>query len=200
MSGNTGLELVATLRSGHFEARRFDIDGPLLISTRRLADTRGFFTETYSRRHFAELGVAEEFVQENQSLTLCADTVRGLHFQLPPRAQAKLVRVIRGTILDVAVDLRRGSPDYGRHIAIELSADGDEMIYLPAGFAHGFVTREPETVVAYKVSDTYAPAHDRGLAWDDPALGIDWGLPPGAAVLSEKDRTWPRLADLGPVF
>jgi dTDP-4-dehydrorhamnose 3,5-epimerase len=200
MSGSSGLELVATLRSGHFEAHRFDIEGPLLICARRLADTRGFFTETYSRRHFAELGVAEEFVQDNQSLTHRIGTVRGLHFQLPPRAQAKLVRVIRGRILDVAVDIRGGSPDYGRHIAIELSANVGQMMYLPAGFAHGFVTREPETVVAYKVSDTYAPAHDRGLAWDDPALGIDWGLPPGAALLSEKDRTWPRLADLGPVF
>lgn len=188
------------LRSGNFEARRFTIEGPLLISARRFGDARGVFAETYSRRDFAALGVAEEFVQDNQSLSTGIGTVRGLHFQLPPRAQAKLVRVLRGRVLDVAVDLRPGSPSYGRHVAAELSADNGLMFYVPVGFAHGFVTRAPDTEVAYKVTDTYAPDCDRGLAWDDPALGIAWGVAPEAAILSDKDRRWPRLAELGPVF
>jgi dTDP-4-dehydrorhamnose 3,5-epimerase len=200
MPGDTAAVLAAPLRAGNFEARPVGIAGPLLISTRRFGDARGFFTETYSRPDFAALGIAEAWVQDNQSLSVPVGTVRGLHFQSPPRAQAKLVRVLRGRILDVAVDIRRDSSSYGRHVAAELSAENGLMLYIPAGFAHGFVTREPETVVAYKVSDTYAPAHDAGLAWDDPSLGIDWGIAPEAAVLSDKDRSWPRLAELGPVF
>jgi len=123
-----------------------------------------------------------------------------VHFQLPPRAQAKLVRVLRGRVLDVIVDIRSGSPTYGRHEAAELSAENAFMLYVPTGFAHGFVTLEPNSEVAYKVTDTYAPDCDRGLGWDDPALGIAWGVAPAAAILSDKDRKWPRLADLGPVF
>jgi dTDP-4-dehydrorhamnose 3,5-epimerase len=189
-----------TIRAGNFEARRLDIAGPLLISARRFGDARGVFTETYSRRDFAALGIAEEFVQDNQSVSTAIGTVRGLHFQLPPRAQAKLVRVLRGRVLDVAVDLRTGSPTRGRHIAAELSAENALMLYIPAGFAHGFVTREADTEVAYKVTDTYAPDCDRGLAWDDPALEIDWGVARDAATLSDKDRRWPGLADLGTPF
>jgi dTDP-4-dehydrorhamnose 3,5-epimerase len=200
MPGDTVADLAAPLRAGNFEARRFAVEGPLLISARRFGDARGFFSETYSRRDFASLGIAEEFVQDNQSLSVPVGTVRGLHFQTPPRAQAKLVRVLQGRVLDVAVDIRRHSPSYGRHVAAELSAENALMLYVPVGFAHGFVTREPDTLVAYKVSDTYAPAHDRGLAWDDPALGIDWGILSEVAILSEKDRRWPLLADLGPIF
>ncbi|WP_372619421.1 dTDP-4-dehydrorhamnose 3,5-epimerase [Falsiroseomonas sp.] len=187
-------------RAGNFEARPLAIPGPLLIAARRFGDARGVFAETYSRRDFAALGIAEEFVQDNHSVSTSIGTLRGLHFQLPPRAQAKLVRVLRGRVLDVAVDLRPGSPTHGRHIAAELSAENGLMLYVPVGFAHGFVTREANTEVAYKVTDTYAPDCDRGLAWDDPALGIAWGVAPDAAILSDKDRRWPRLAELGAVF
>jgi dTDP-4-dehydrorhamnose 3,5-epimerase len=187
-------------RAGNFEARPLGIEGPLLVSARRFGDARGYFAETYSRRDFAALGIAEELVQDNQSFSAPRGTVRGMHFQVPPRAQAKLVRVLRGRILDVAVDIRHGSPSYGRHVAAELSAENGLMLYVPVGFAHGFATLEPDTEVAYKVSDTYAPDHDRGLAWDDPDLGIAWGVDPAAATLSDKDRRHPRLKDLGRVF
>lgn len=186
--------------SGNFEMRPLSIEGPLLIATRRFVDARGHFAETYSRRDFTAFGIAEELVQDNQSFSASPGTVRGLHFQLPLRAQSKLVRVLRGRIRDVAVDIRSGSAGYGRHVAVELSAENGLMLYIPAGFAHGFATLEPDTEVAYKVSDTYAPDCDRGLAWDDPALGIDWGIAPEAAVLSDQDRRHPRLADLGRVF
>jgi dTDP-4-dehydrorhamnose 3,5-epimerase len=186
--------------SGNFEMRPLSIEGPLLIAARRFVDARGHFAETYSRRDFTALGIAEELVQDNQSFSASPGTVRGLHFQLPLRAQSKLVRVLRGRIRDVAVDIRSGSAGYGRHVAVELSAENGLMLYIPAGFAHGFATLEPDTEVAYKVSDTYAPDCDRGLAWDDPALGIDWGIAPEAAVLSDQDRRHPRLADLGRVF
>ena len=187
-------------RAGNVEAQLLGIDGPLLLAFRRFADPRGVFTETYNRRDFAALGITEEFVQDNQSLSTAAGTVRGLHFQAPPHAQAKLVRVLRGRVLDVVVDLRRGSPTYGRHITVELSAANGLMFYVPTGFAHGFVTREPDTEVAYKVSALYAPDCDGGIAWDDPALGIAWGVDPAAAILSDKDRHLPRLAELGPRF
>jgi dTDP-4-dehydrorhamnose 3,5-epimerase len=126
--------------------------------------------------------------------------VRGLHFQLPPFAQAKLVRVTRGAILDVAVDLRSGSPTYGRHAAMEISADNWRQVFVPVGFAHGFCTLEPETEVLYKVSRPYAPAYDRGLRWNDPALAVDWPVGEDEAVLSDRDRSHPLLADLGEVF
>ena len=187
-------------RAGNVEARSLGLEGPLLVSVRRFADARGSFVETYSRRDFAAIGIDEEFVQDNQSVSAAIGTVRGLHFQLAPAAQAKLVRVLRGRVLDVAVDLRTGSPTYGGHVATELSAENGLILYVPVGFAHGFVTREPDTEVAYKVSAPYTPACDRGLAWDDPALGIDWGVAPVAAVLSDKDRGWPRLAALGICF
>jgi dTDP-4-dehydrorhamnose 3,5-epimerase len=200
MTATTG-PLSEPRTAGNFTAQGFvDLPGPLLVAARRFGDARGYFSETYSRRDFTALGIAEELVQDNQSRSAAIGTLRGLHFQIPPRAQAKLVRVLRGRILDVAVDLRLGSPTYGRHVAAELTPENGLMLYVPVGFAHGFVTREPETEVTYKVSDTYAPECDRGLAWDDPALGIAWGLAPGQAVLSDKDRRWPNLADLGRVF
>jgi dTDP-4-dehydrorhamnose 3,5-epimerase len=186
--------------AGNVEAQALAIEGPLLVSVRRFADARGAFVETYSRRDFAAIGIPDEFVQDNQSLSVQVGTVRGLHFQTPPHAQGKLVRVLRGRILDVAVDLRRASPSYGQHVAAELSGENGLMLWVPPGFAHGFITREPETEVAYKVTDLYAPDCDRSLAWDDPALGIDWGFDPAAATLSDKDRRAPRFADLGPAF
>ncbi|MCK8787204.1 dTDP-4-dehydrorhamnose 3,5-epimerase [Roseomonas sp. NAR14] len=187
-------------RSGNAVATPFEIDGPLLIGVRRFGDARGFFSETYSRRDFAAIGVEAEFVQDNHSLSAPVGTVRGLHFQVPPYAQAKLVRVLRGAVLDVAVDLRHGSPTFGHHITAELSAANGLQLYVPVGFAHGFCTLLPDTEVAYKVSEVYAPDCDRGLAWDDPALGIEWPVAREAAVLSDKDRRQPRLADLPPLF
>jgi dTDP-4-dehydrorhamnose 3,5-epimerase len=189
-----------TRRAGNVESQALAIEGPLLVSVRRFADARGAFVETYSRRDFAAVGIPDEFVQDNQSLSVHVGTVRGLHFQTPPHAQGKLVRVLRGRILDVAVDLRRASPSYGQHVAAELSGENGLMLWVPPGFAHGFITREPETEVAYKVTALYAPDCDRSLAWNDPALGIDWGFDPAAATLSDKDRRAPLLADLGPAF
>lgn len=195
-----GAQPDAVRQAGNFRAERLAIAGPLLISARSFADRRGSFSETYSRQDFRALGIAEEFVQDNHSLSALPGTVRGLHFQRPPRAQAKLVRVLRGRVLDVAVDLRGGSPTHGRHVAVELAAGDGLMLYIPHGFAHGFVTREPDTEVAYKVSDTYAPDCDAGIAWDDPALGIAWGVAPGGAILSDKDRRLPPLSVIGAVF
>jgi dTDP-4-dehydrorhamnose 3,5-epimerase len=168
-----------------------------LIVPDRFRDERGFFSETYSRRVLAEAGIAEEFVQDNHSLSLPVGTVRGLHYQLPPFAQAKLVRVVRGSIFDVAVDLRRGSPTFGRHVAATLSAAAWNQMYVPAGFAHGFCTLEPDTEIIYKVSAYYSREHDRGIRWDDPDLDITWPLQT-AAVLSAKDRALPRLAEVAP--
>ncbi|MFL5332885.1 MAG: dTDP-4-dehydrorhamnose 3,5-epimerase [Geminicoccaceae bacterium] len=185
--------------SGNFVAHRHAVVGPVLVVPRRFGDHRGFFLETYSARDFAALGIGEVFVQDNHSLSREAGTVRGLHFQLPPHAQAKLVRVLRGAVLDIAVDLRRGSPSYGQHVAAELSAGNAHQLYIPAGFAHGFCTLEPDTEVAYKVSAFYAPECDRSLAWDDPDLALPWPVAPGAAQLSDKDRRAPRLRDL-PAF
>lgn len=166
-----------------------------LIEPRRFADTRGWFTETYSQADFAARGIACDFVQDNHSLSHSAFTLRGLHFQTPPHAQAKLVRCIRGRIFDVAVDLRRGSPDYGRWTSAELTADNGHQLFVPAGFAHGFLTLEPDCEVVYKCSALYAPAHDAGLRWDDPDIAVAWPLPPGGIPeLSDKDRALPTLA------
>ena len=171
-----------------------------VLTPKRFDDGRGFFAETYNKQRFAEAGVTVEFVQDNHSVSARAGTVRGLHFQSPPFAQDKLVRVIRGRILDVAVDLRRSSPSFGRHVAVELTAEDGTQIFVPVGFAHGFCTLEPDTEVIYKVSDYYSPQHDHGIAWDDPALGIQWPVGPGEAVLSEKDTRHPALADLPRYF
>ena len=186
-------------RAGNFEARDFPVAGPLLVGTRRFGDARGYFSETFSRRDFAALGIHDDFVQDNQSLSAPQGTVRGLHFQTAPHAQTKLVRVLRGRVLDVAVDLRVGSPTYGLHVSAELSAVNGLMLYVPVGFAHGFVTREPDTEVAYKVTGYYAPDCDGGIAWNDPMLGIDWGVTADRATLSDKDRRLPTLSALGPV-
>ena len=176
------------------------IEAVTIVAPKRFGDERGFFSEVYNASAFAEAGIETLFVQDNHSLSARVGTVRGLHFQSPPHAQVKLVRVTRGRILDVAVDLRRSSPTYGRHVAVELSAQNWRQLLVPVGFAHGFCTLEPDTEVVYKVSAPYAAAHDLGLAWDDPALGIAWPVGPAEATLSDKDRRQPRLADLPPYF
>jgi dTDP-4-dehydrorhamnose 3,5-epimerase len=187
-------------RSGNFVAQEFALPGPLLISSCRFIDSRGDFTETYSARDFWNLGIEDSFVQDNQSRSTKRGTVRGLHFQLRPQAQAKLVRVVRGRILDVAVDLRRSSPFFGCHVAVELSAEAANQLYIPVGFAHGFCTLEPDTEVAYKISSLYTPELDRGLAWNDPQLGIAWPVSEAEAELSAKDQRQPLLAELPPCF
>jgi dTDP-4-dehydrorhamnose 3,5-epimerase len=170
-----------------------------LLRPKRFGDERGWFMETYRRDALAAAGIDESFVQDNQSFSAARGTVRGLHLQRPPRAQAKLVRVLAGRILDVALDLRRSSPSFGRHVAVELEADGTS-IYIPAGFAHGFCTLTADVMVAYKVSDTYAPEAETGVLWNDPALGIAWPVTESEATLSARDSRLPRLAELEPIF
>ena len=177
-----------------------EIAGLLLVEPKKFGDHRGFFSETYNRARLAEAGFEADFVQDNHSLSVAPGVVRGLHFQSPPHAQDKLVRVVRGAILDVAVDIRAGSPSFGDHVAVELSAANWRQLLVPAGFAHGFVTLEPDTEVIYKVTAYYAPAHDHGILWCDPALGIAWPVTPEAAVVSDKDRVQPRLADIASPF
>ncbi len=177
-----------------------EISGLIHLEPRKFSDHRGFFSEVYNRDRLAELGFGKVFVQDNQSLSHAAGTVRGMHFQSPPFAQDKLVRVLRGAILDVAVDLRAGSPTFGDHAAVELSALNWAQFLVPAGFAHGFMTLEPDTEVLYKVSAPYAPAHDHGFFWRDPAVGIDWPMPPDAATLSDKDLALPALSEIDVPF
>jgi dTDP-4-dehydrorhamnose 3,5-epimerase len=162
----------------------------------RHRDSRGFFSEIFREDVLRQYGIDIAFVQENHSLSGDRGVVRGLHFQVPPEAQAKLVRVGAGSIFDVAVDLRQGSPSYGRHVAIVLSAAEGNQLFVPEGFAHGFCTLEPDTEVVYKVNRYYSAEHDRGLAWNDPALGISWPVSAAGALLSDKDRRQPVLAEL----
>lgn len=172
-----------------------------VLATKKFGDARGFFSETYSRKVLRELaGLDVEFVQDNQSLSVQKGVVRGLHYQLPPMAQDKLIRVTRGAVLDIAVDIRRHSPTFGQHVSAVLSGDNWRQIFVPRGFAHGFVTLEPNTEVLYKVSNYYSPADDRGILWNDPALSIDWGIGAGDAILSDKDRKHPALADAKDLF
>lgn len=171
-----------------------------IIKPRKYADSRGFFSETYSKAAFAEAGIDCEFVQDNHSLSVEKGVVRGLHFQTPPFAQDKLVRVARGSILDVAVDLRRGSPAYGKHVSVILSAEDWNQVFIPKGFAHGFCTLEGNTEVIYKVTAYYSAEHDRGLFWNDPALGIQWPVSGTKAILSQKDRGLPHLSELRHFF
>lgn len=175
--------------------------GPVaLLRARRHDDPRGWFMQTWSEAAMKAVGVEARFVQDNQSFSALAGTVRGLHFQRPPHAQAKLVRCVRGAVLDYVVDLRRGSPTWGGWVSARLTAQGGEQLFVPVGFAHGFVTLEDETEVAYKVTAPYAPDCEAGLAWDDPALGLDWPLPTAGAILSDRDRAWPRLDQIDPPF
>lgn len=159
-------------------------------------DERGAFFESWSRPALAEAGLMLDFVQDNQAYSKTAGVVRGLHFQRPPFAQGKLLRVVAGEVLDVAVDIRKGSPSHGRHVARVLSAANRVQLWVPEGFAHGYLTRAPDTIVLYKATGPYSKAHEGGLLWNDPALGIDWGIPQADAVLKDADRTHPRLAEL----
>ena len=166
-----------------------------VLTPRRFGDHRGYFCETWSAPRMAAAGLDFAFVQDNESLSARAGTLRGLHYQAPPFAQAKLVRVAQGAIRDVAVDVRRGSPTYGRWVAEEISAENGAQILVPRGFLHGFVTLTEDTLVIYKVDNPYDAASDGGVAWSDPDLGVDWGLPADAAVLSDKDRGQPAFRD-----
>lgn len=170
-----------------------------LILPRIHRDDRGFFSETYNKASLAALGMNLEFVQDNHSLSAERGVVRGLHFQIPPFAQHKLVRVIRGSVFDVAVDIRQGSPTYGKHVARVISAADWNQFLIPVGFAHGFCTLETNTEVLYKVTNYYSPEHDRGLLWNDPDLGIAWPIVAAEAILSDKDRALPRFSEL-PVY
>lgn len=169
-----------------------------LIKPRRFGDARGWFSETYSKRQYEVLGIASEFVQDNHSMSAEVGTLRGLHFQVPPHAQGKLVRCTSGAILDYALDVRRGSPTYGRWVSAELTADNAHQLWVPVGFAHAFLTLQPSTEVIYKVTDYYAPECDGGVRWN--SVGIDWPLPFGGPILSEKDKLLPSLADFETPF
>lgn len=174
--------------------QRLAIADVLLLTPRRFADERGHFSETYSRRALDEAGLSTVFVQDNLSMSHRAGTVRGLHFQRPPYAQAKLVSVPRGRIFDVAVDVRRGSPTYGRSVSVELSAENGHQIFVPEGFLHGYATLEPDTLVAYKASAHYAPECDGAVLWNDPDLAIAWPVSRKEAILSPKDAAAPLFA------
>jgi dTDP-4-dehydrorhamnose 3,5-epimerase len=182
------------------QIRRLEIPEVFLVKPVRRGDDRGWFAETFKAGWLADQGVTHPFVQDNMSLSRIEGTLRGLHFQSPPHAQAKLVSVLSGRILDVAVDARRGSPTYGRHVSAELDAEEGWQIYVPVGFLHGFVTRAPDTRVAYKVSDVYAPDCDGGVLWNDPDLAIDWGLNGATPELSAKDAVAQRFADFNSPF
>ena len=179
-----------------FQFDTLKVPGPLLVKTHRFGDARGYFAETYSSSLFAEGGVKSVFVQDNQSLSVQKSVLRGLHFQRPPTAQAKLVRVLRGAIYDVAVDIRIGSPSYGHWCAATLTAENGHQLFVPRGFAHGFCTLEPNTEVAYKVDNPYSAEDDGGIFWADPALAINWPVTPTEAIVSSKDAELPLLGEL----
>ena len=171
------------------------IEGLILLTPRQFADSRGVFVETWNAERYAELGIPGPFVQDNQSLSVRRGTVRGLHLQVAPNMQGKLVRCVRGAIWDVAVDVRPGSPSFGQHVAMELTSANFCQLWIPGGFLHGFCTLEPETEVAYKVTAPYDRDAERGVVWDDPALALPWPVTMADAMLSDKDRALPRLSD-----
>jgi len=168
----------------------------LVLRPKRIEDSRGFFVEHYSKAKAHDVGLTADFIQDNVSLSVRKGTVRGLHFQIPPAPQAKLVSVMQGAIIDVAVDIRKGSPTYGKYVAVEITASNGRQIFIPEGFAHGFVTLEANTMLFYKVSGLYSQAHDRGVRWNDPAIGFDWGGHADPGTLSEKDKGLPAFAEL----
>lgn len=176
-----------------------DIEGVLILEPEVFGDARGYFFESFSRKLFEEAAGAVDFVQDNESKSRYG-VVRGLHFQHGEAAQAKLVRVVSGRVLDVAVDIRRGSPTFGRHVAALLDGENKRQLFIPRGFAHGFAVLSDEAVFQYKCDNYYAPGSEGGIAWDDPALAIDWRLPAGEILLSEKDRRHPQLADAPELF
>jgi dTDP-4-dehydrorhamnose 3,5-epimerase len=176
------------------------LPGVLILTPRRFGDARGWFSEVWNKETLAKAGIHCDFVQDNHSYSKDVGTVRGLHFQSPPHAQTKLVRCGRGRIFDVSVDVRKGSPTFGKWFGIELSAENGRQVLIPAGFLHGFVTREPDSELLYKCSDIYAPACDGAVRFDDPDIGIAWGIDPAAAILSDKDRAAPLLKDFATPF
>jgi dTDP-4-dehydrorhamnose 3,5-epimerase len=182
------------------EVRRLEINGPLLITPERHSDERGFVSEIYSARSLGPWLGSLQFVQENHSLSVKIGTIRGLHFQIPPYEQGKLIRVLRGSIFDVAVDIRKGSPTYGKHVGVELSADNGTQLWVPPGFAHGVCTLEPGTEMLYKLTGPYSREHERGIAWNDPSLAIHWPVQATEPVLSPKDLELPHLAALADYF
>ena len=175
------------------------IKGVFIIDPRIFSDSRGYFFESYNQKEFDEKIGPVRFVQDNESYSLYG-VLRGLHFQKPPFAQSKLVRVISGRVLDVAVDIRNGSPTYGQHVAVELSGENHRQFFIPRGFAHGFVVLSETALFQYKCDNFYAPQSEGAIAWDDPALAIDWRIPADRILLSEKDRSHPLLKDMEPVF
>lgn len=178
------------------EVQHLGLERVMVITPKRFSDERGFFSETYNRDRFHEAGITEEFIQDNHSLSVPAGTLRGLHFQAEPFAQAKLVRVVQGAIFDVAVDIRKASPDYGKWVSATITATAGNQIFVPAGFAHGFLTLEENTEVVYKVDNPYSQEHDRSIRYDDPKLAIDWPETDNDFILSDKDRRAPFLTDL----
>lgn len=176
-----------------------NLGGVKVIHTRRFVDARGWFSEAFSEHWRAQADIAVHFVQDNLSWSEKTDTLRGLHAQRAPMAQAKLVSVVAGAIFDVVIDCRQGSPSFGQYRTIELSADVPSLLYVPAGFCHGFLTTEPATMVCYKVDNFYSPEHETGIRWDDPSLAIDWPLRGGQPLLSAKDGVLPLLADFVPL-
>lgn len=175
---------------------RLDLAGCVLITPRAFTDDRGQFFESYSQRAFAEAIGDVTFIQDNSALSHKRGTLRGLHFQLPPMAQSKLVRVLTGSVLDVAVDIRSGSPTFGQYIAAKLSEENRAQLFVPRGFAHGYLTLEDNTQVAYKVDSYYSPEHERSVLWSDPALAVDWGLGGEAPIIADKDAKAPLLANI----
>lgn len=177
------------------EVRELDLGGVFEIAARQFPDPRGFFSETYNAATFARAGIPANFVQDNHSRSVDRGVLRGLHYQLPPMAQDKLVRVVRGAVYDVAVDIRRTSPSFGKWVGLELSVEKWNQIFVPRGFAHGFVTLQPDTEVVYKVSEFYAPEHDRAIRFDDPDIAIGWPVEASEIQVSDKDAAAPRLRD-----
>jgi dTDP-4-dehydrorhamnose 3,5-epimerase len=182
------------------QIQRFAIRDLLLIRPVKHSDARGFFSEVYRNDILSAQGINSYFVQDNHVYSEKRGVLRGLHFQTPPNAQGKLVRCTRGAILDVAVDIRVGSPSFGHHVAVELSATNWQQLWVPPGFAHGYVTLEIDCEVMYKVTQYWNPDSERGIAWDDPSLAIDWGIASSALTIADKDRTNPRLFAIEPVF
>ena len=177
------------------EVIKTKIPGVVIIEPRLFPDARGYFFESFSKREFEEKVGKIEFVQDNESKSSYG-VLRGLHFQKPPYAQSKLVRVVKGAVLDVAVDIRKGSPTFGQHVAVELTEDNHRQFFIPRGFAHGFAVLTDEVIFQYKCDNFYAPASEGAIAWDDPDLGIDWRVPAEKVILSEKDKKHPRLKEI----
>lgn len=182
------------------EFRKFDVDGPVEIIPRKVEDERGYFSEIFRLNDFENEAGPVRFVQDNQSLSVRTGTVRGLHFQINPAAQGKLVRCLAGRLLDVAVDIRTDSPSYGDWVSVELSPEDNNLLWVPVGFAHGFCTLEPNSVISYRVTNYYSRENDRGVAWDDPDIAIEWPEIADPDTLSAKDRQQPTLAEIPAYF